>query len=42
MRCVEASVEPGQKRQNDDEVSAYRKALEIPMIVLDGESMSLC
>lgn len=41
MSCVEANVEPGQKRQDDDVVLADRKLLGIPVTILHGVSMLL-
>lgn len=41
MSCIEANVEPGLKRQNDTAVLADRKVSEVPVIFIEGESISL-
>lgn len=37
---MEGSIEPGRKRQNDGQLLAHRKVLQVPVILLKGELMS--
>lgn len=41
MGCVKASVEPVRKHLNDGEVLADRKLPELPVILVQDDSMSL-
>lgn len=41
MSCVEASVEPGRKHQNNEAGLADCRVPEVPVVMLEGESMSL-
>lgn len=41
MRCFEAIFELGRKRQKDSALLAGHKDSEVPVIFLEGESMSL-
>lgn len=41
MSCIETSVDPGRKLQNDGSILADRKFSEAPVFFVEGESMSL-